>query len=592
MGFMPYYKHMFLGLSLSHDASSVVADAQGILVSAMGEERISRVKNHVGIPINSIQLLGTKNEFDTIYIGSHELLSREAALNMVVEIEQNPSNKPGMHFKPYPGSLNFVNKFSNQSPHAILEFTILNILKDLGHTNKPNFKWINHHNSHIGSALGTTHDRKSLLFSLDGQGDGESGMVAIHEPGNGVKVLARFPALDSLGELYSAVTRQYNFKGNRHEGKITGLAAYGLNSRLVDDFFKYIEVRNGIPFVKIANNELVKMIKRRSNGRFFKQLALDSNDLASTIAAKQENYADLAFAVQKVLELSVLEIINYWIDYTGIKNIGLAGGVFSNVKLNQKIAESNKVNRVTVFPNMGDGGLGIGAIWFDLASKSKLKNTKLFENMYLSPNIDQEITILREKGLRFEKMDAPHIYKQAASDIAEGKMVAVHRGAMEFGPRALGNRSILLDPRNAQINTTANRRLNRTEFMPFAPIVLEQNFHKYFEVDNDELEPFYYMTMTCNVKEGFRKQLSGITHVDNTARPQIVTEKINKFCYEVLSEFEKVTGVGCLINTSFNVHEEPINFVLEDSLKALRSLAVDCIYTENYRISLAESSFL
>jgi carbamoyltransferase len=514
---------MLLGLSLSHDASAVVTDTDGLLLSAIGEERISRVKNHVGIPINSIKLLGQKTEFDTIYIGSHELLSREAALNFAVEMEKNPSNPLGLHLSPYPGSVNFVNKFTHKSPHEILEFSILNILKDMGHTNRPNFKWVNHHKSHIGSALGTTHDVKSLLFSLDGQGDGESGMVAIHEPGSEIKVLARFPALDSLGELYSAVTRRYNFKASRHEGKITGLAAYGQNSLLVEDLLKYVEVKKGIPFVRIAGNEALKIIKRRSGSRFLNHLALDSNDLVNTVAVNSVSYADLAFAVQKVLELSVLEIINYWVEYTGVNNIALAGGVFSNVKLNQKISGLNKVKRVTVFPNMGDGGLSVGAIWFDLASKSKLKDTKLFENMYLAPIVGQEITNLKTEGLKFERLDDLDIYKRAASEIAEGKMVAVHHGAMEFGPRALGNRSILLDPRDAKINSVANRRLNRTEFMPFAPIVNEQNFYKYFQADGSTLQPFFYMTMTCNVKEEFRKQLPGITHIDHTARPQIVS---------------------------------------------------------------------
>lgn len=577
---------MFLGLSLSHDASAVCTNNDGYLLSAIGEERISRIKNHVGIPVQSIKLLGAKHEFDSIYVGSHELISREAALSMAVEIEKNPSNLPGIHARPYPGSTNFESKFKAMSAHEILEFSVQSILKDCGQTNKPVFNWVNHHKSHIGSALGTTPNSKSLLFSLDGQGDGESGMVAVNQPGSGIKILARFPALDSLGELYSAVTRRYNFRANRHEGKITGLAAYGKNSQLVDEFLNYIDVKNGIPHINLAKKEITKIIKRRGGNLLFKRIALDANDLVDKVSVNAENYEDLAFAVQKVLELSVLEIINYWIENTGINTIALAGGVFSNVKLNQQIAELTKVKSVKVFPNMGDGGLGAGAIWYDLASRSKLKSHQLFENMYLAPSMDETTTDLDLRGLKVEKMDEVELYKKAALEIEAGKMVSVHHGRMEFGPRALGNRSILLDPRYAKINAKANLRLNRTEFMPFAPIVDEKNFFKYFDFAGRELQPFYFMTMTCNVKSEFRESLAGITHVDFTARPQIVSSEINKMCHGILSEFEKLTGVGVLVNTSFNVHEQPINFTMADSLKALRSLAVDSVYTEQHRFTV------
>jgi carbamoyltransferase len=162
---------------------------------------------------------------------------------------------------------------------------------------------------------------------------------------------------------------------------------------------------------------------------------------------------------------------------------------------------------------------------------------------------------------------------------------------MEFGPRALGNRSILIDPRKANVNQTVNKRLKRTEFMPFAPIVLENYFDLYFESQNVSKQPFYYMTSTCMVRPEYRSAIPAVTHVDGTARPQIVTKESNAIVTQILEEFCLLTGVPVLVNTSFNVHEEPINFQLEDSLEALERNAVDMIYTNHGRITLRNPSF-
>ena len=161
---------------------------------------------------------------------------------------------------------------------------------------------------------------------------------------------------------------------------------------------------------------------------------------------------------------------------------------------------------------------------------------------------------------------------------------------MEFGPRALGNRSILIDPRFANINKIANDRLKRTEFMPFAPMVLEEEFSNYFESSNETMQPFSYMAMTCKVLDSVADKIPAVTHVDQTARPQIVTQELSYFCFNILKSFQAQTGIPVLVNTSLNVHEEPINFTLEDTLSCLRRGAIDVIYTEDLRITLPDSS--
>jgi carbamoyltransferase len=208
--------------------------------------------------------------------------------------------------------------------------------------------------------------------------------------------------------------------------------------------------------------------------------------------------------------------------------------------------------------------------------------------MYLGPeNVqNEESRNLNDPNLVIENISQEKVAARAAKDIASNRIVAIHIGKMEFGPRALGNRSILLDPRNSEIILQANQRLRRTEFMPFAPVVSEEYVNEYLSIEGKNSQPFYYMTMTCQVKKEAQGILPAITHVDGSARPQIINQKINPMLYKIIDEFRKLTGVACLVNTSLNIHEEPINFVLDDSIRALKLNSIDVLYTSSKRISL------
>jgi carbamoyltransferase len=433
--------------------------------------------------------------------------------------------------------------------------------------------------------------KKSILLSLDGEGDGESGAIALSKNGK-IKSLSRIPQLDSLGNLYSAVTSRYNFTPGKHEGKITGLAAFGNHSKAADILLDHVRIKNGIPeviFAKDLKSRLVsKVISRMGISlKSFRTL----EQIVDFAESKTENYSDLAFAVQSVLEKSVMEIVEYWVKQTGISDISLAGGVFANVKLNQRISELNCVSDVKVFPNMGDGGIALGGIWSNLSREGKISNQPLYNSMYLAPETlknSEEIEIAKvDSQLICVAIDDGSLFQEIASDIAKNKMVAIHNSVMEFGPRALGNRSLLLDPRRAEILKTANERLKRTEFMPFAPIILKEHFLDYFRISpTQSIQPFEYMAMTCDVNKALADKIPAVVHVDNTARPQVVTENSNDYVYKILIEFFKLTGIPLLVNTSLNVHEEPINYVLQDSIKALKSGAIDIIYSGNNKIQL------
>lgn len=577
-----------LGISLSHDSTAAITDNQGKALGAIAEERISRIKNHTGIPLLAMEaLMNSFGSVSKIVIGTHAMLSSHDAAKLIAQENEMPSSPRGKWpSHTYPG----FQMPKGTSPQKAVEKVIVNKFPDL--QGIP-FVWTNHHDGHIGSALGMVHQVKSaLLISLDGQGDGESGAISSWNSGQ-LRSLNRYGYLDSLGELYSAVTRRYNFKAMQHEGKITGLAAFGSNSAAVEILQSFIEVDKGNLRILRTDN-----LKKRLLGKTLRTLGIKSRvgltleEIVSLAESKTDSYADLAFAVQKVLEDSVIEVLNHYCRETGFKNLSLSGGVFSNVKLNQKISQMESVEDVKVFPNMGDGGISLGGVWTHLQSTQSLSTETLFDDLYLAPLSSKDIGILDEiihselfNTLTFSNESS--LIGFIAEQVASKKIVALHNSSMEFGPRALCNRSLLADPRDSEINRILNLRLKRTEFMPFAPVVRLEDFEEFFDVSKTQsLTPFLYMTMTANVKSRVSLKIPAVVHVDGTARPQVVSKESNKFIHELLTEFGKISGISVLINTSLNIHEEPINFSLQDSINGLIRSAFDILIYKNYAIRL------
>jgi carbamoyltransferase len=577
-----------IGVSLGHDSSAALTSENGEVISAVGEERISRIKSHAGIPLLSIEALlkNSDSEVTEVIFGTHRIMTIEEAKTLIVQGENNPSNPKGLFLQAYPGfARRNVTYFD---PHELIKSKMV---KEFPELNKANFVWINHHDSHLGCALGNVHnDESALLVSLDGQGDGESAAIASYLNGS-INVISRTPQLDSLGNLYTAVTERYNFQRNKHEGKITGLAAYGSFSAAVEVLSHFVAVKNGVVRIKNAKN-----LRETITGTALRKIGFESNigrnlDQIVSIAESQTcNYPDLAFAVQEILEKSVLEIINYWTLKTQLKKISLAGGVFANVKLNQRISEHVNVDSIKVFPNMGDGGVSLGSIWSHLRMKNSLSPRPLYESMYLGPETEDSDsqTVLDLDPNEFEVAhfeDFGELTREIAGLIYKNKTVAIHDGLMEFGPRALGNRSLLVDPRSKENIAIVNRKLRRTEFMPFAPVVPLEFFYDYFDISGtQELQPFFYMTCTCDVKKTIADKIPGVVHIDGTARPQIVTSESNNRIYTIIKEFHKLSGIAVLVNTSLNIHEEPINYRLVDSIHALKSDAMDFLNYNNYLI--------
>jgi carbamoyltransferase len=595
---------MLLGLNLSHDSSVALLSDSGAILAAVSEERLSRKKNVVTFPKLSIASIGSKFDLsgiNTVIIGSHSSFKFYSmnSLHWIFEESQFPKFDgmldkfawpPG--YRPEP-QFNSINDPTGSKREKWFKDRVKLELTKLGINCQIEFR--NHHDGHVFSAIGSSNFTRGISFSLDAEGDGESGSVKEFWVENGiikVRGVARIPKTQSLGYLYSAITNRYNFKPGVHEGKITGLAAYGDGGAALDFMLRHVRVREGVPefsFPKSSTGRYLRASLHKLN--LGKNLVSSFDNLADLAADRSVNYPDLARAVQDCLEISVCQMIEYFAVTLDNPRVALAGGVFANVKLNQRIVELDCIEDISIFPNMGDGGLAVGGAWDYLCSIERLDSQPKFSNMYLDTYkvSNDEIDDLRSKyvNLEFKQLNELDLVPIVSRLVAGGKIIGLFLGSMEYGPRALMNRSIIADPRDKEINNSLNNRLHRTEFMPFAPVCKLSNFNELFDTPLVvNRTPFKYMTLTCSVKEKWLTQIPAVVHVDNTARPQVISPGENPLAEQILDGFYDITGIPCLINTSFNIHEEPIVRTLSDAIRSLESGAVDFICTEDYLIGV------
>lgn len=372
----------------------------------------------------------------------------------------------------------------------------------------------------------------------------------------------------SVGLAYRLMTEALGYTPNRHEGKLTGLAAYGEPEI-------YDEIR--APFRVLDDGQITSEL---GSAKELKSLIFS--------AARRTTPQNAAASVQKLLEDLVLASIGAHLRRSNARQVALAGGVFANVTLNRRIAELPGVERVFIFPGMGDEGLAVGGLYQYLLERDGLQHwlaqRRPLADVYWGGAYDAELPHFFAEP-EIERLPGA-VAETAARLLQEGKIVALFNGRMEFGPRALGARSILASPAQQSVNDTLNARLNRTEFMPFAPCVLEEDADEVFEVTDANRYALRFMTITCKVRQEWRARIPAVVHVDGTARPQIVREESNPLYAQILRCFKRRSGLPVLVNTSFNAHEEPIIYTPAECLRALRAGRVDYVATESgvYRL--------
>ena len=418
-------------------------------------------------------------------------------------------------------------------------------------------KRMDHHLSHAANSFLCSGFDRALCVTLDGYGSGLAGSVS--EASNGkIKRLHGLPFPNSLGTLYEHVTSSLGFKPSRHEGKIVGLASYGDPSILGDILLGRIEQAPGDFRIYEANNVY---FSRYLASRFPK--------------------IDVAAAYQYVLEQVACNYVRHWVQKTGIDTLVLSGGVTANVKLNQRLFEIEGVNHIFVYPNMGDGGCGTGAALYH-SWPGGIKPS--ISSAYFGPDFPeaQLEKALQAEGLSFSRPE--HLAAEVAALIHSGQVVARFDGRMEYGPRALGNRSIMYHAREPEVNQWLNNRLGRTEFMPFAPVTLYEARERCYHNIKGAEHAAEFMTITFDCTEFMRENCPAAVHVDGTARPQLIRREVNPGYYDILKEYEKLSGIPSLINTSFNMHEEPIVSSPEDAVRAFLQGALDYLVMGPYLV--------
>jgi carbamoyltransferase len=399
-----------------------------------------------------------------------------------------------------------------------------------------------HHDTHAANAFHASGFSEALVVTLDGYGSGNCGGVYVGNE-RGLRPLQKFSFPNSLGQFYEHVTSALGFKPNRHEGKIVGLAAYGDPGILRDVLRARFEVKDGDLAIRASLNYLFP--------RFL---------------AEHFSKRDIAAAYQSVLEDVAREVVAYWLKKTGLRKLAMSGGVNANVKLNQRLREIEGVDSVFIYPNMGDGGCGTGAAMLVLGGDPCPRSP--LPDVYLGPSYSdvQMESVIRQAGLSFGRL--PAIEEKVAELLAADCIVARFAGRMEYGPRALGNRSILYPAKEPEVNQWLNHQLGRTEFMPFAPVALASEAPRLFKRLEGCEKTAEFMTMTFDCTPQMIRACPAAVHVDGTARPQLVSEATNRSFHRILRAYHERTGIPAVINTSFNMHEEPIVCSPEDALRA------------------------
>ena len=568
-----------LGIHIGHDSgSSLVIDNQ--LVADVSEERFVRIKHYAGLPVHSIDfcLKAGKISFDELdYVAvSGEITDPRLKILFNLSDEQFSQivadNVSSISLSSKVKNLIKERVVYHESPPLYMRFYNL--------STKTKVAKVDHHLAHASSAYYTSGFKDCLIITCDGVGDGASVVVWNGSYGN-IKEIKRYETSGSFGWFYSLVTESLGWWVGDGEGKTMGLAPYGNRKAVLDKkvLVYYLPSYQNGEITKGVDFGAVKYFKEFDTFHWHFPDAIKIKKVVQDYGAE-----NVAAEAQHLLEESLLNFIRYWVKKENARNLATAGGVFLNVKLNQRIIEDNIVEDYFIFPNAGDAGLASGAALYVSKKFSKEKEdiTQKIDHIYWGPcySNDEIESILRERNLHYRKSD--NISKEAAKALAEQKIIGWFQGRMESGPRALGGRSILFDPRKPENKDIINMRVKfREPFRPFCPSLMEEYASEYLSPSSKDR----YMITACNVRDEKRNVIPAVTHVDGTCRPQLISKQINERFWELLDNFRQYTGVPVILNTSFNIKGEPIVCSPRDAIKCFFDTGLDLLCIGDFIVS-------
>jgi len=465
------------------------------------------------------------------------------------------------------------------------------------------FCW--HHLSHAASSFFLSPFEEAAILTIDGVGEWTTATLG-YGKGNKITISEELHFPHSLGLLYSAFTAFLGFKVNEGEYKVMGMAPYG-KPKYVDKVLKVVKISDdGSLELDLSYFTFTHSTKKTFSKKFVElfgeprvpetpffteEFEIPSyyekiDGSLNKLKEKNQYYADIAASIQYVAEDIILKMAKNLYKKTGIKNLCYAGGVALNSKANYRLLKETEFENVFIQPAATDAGGALGAalwVWHQLFDK---KEKQVLEHAYLGKGFsyDEIKNSIEEKNLRYQELSDEKIYQKLVEALKNGKVIGWYQGRCEWGPRALGNRSILADPRNPKMKEIVNVKIKfREPFRPFAPSVLEEDIKEIFDIDKEQY-PHRFMLMTHMVKDEKRKIIPAVTHVDGSSRLQSVKKKYNPRYWQLLNHFKKETGVGVVLNTSFNLRGEPIVNSPKDAIKTFLNSGIDILVLENFLI--------
>jgi carbamoyltransferase len=565
------------------DASAAIVK-DGEVVFAIAEERLNRKKHFGGFPALAIQAC-LDHVGATIYDIDHVAIGQDTDANLARKVQYALSNPSRI--------LNFIKM--RQRKESMRDLTTL-ILGGLG-ADPGRLRFtehhLEHHIAHIASAFYCSPWEKAAGFSYDGSGDFVSTMTALCE-GTEIEILDRVYLPHSLGSFYTMICDFIGYRKYGDEGKVMGLAPYGTDT-YCDQIRRLVTSKNGsfrldLDYFQALGSNQGMQVKEDGTVELARHF---SDRMTELFGAPREPYSeitkrdmDLAFAMQHVFEEVFFDLLNALHPQVPTENIVMAGGCALNSVANGRLFDRTPFRQSWIQPAAGDEGLAIGAALHTYHSVLKQPRKWVMKNSYLGPEYsDAQIEArLKVAGLNFRKLERQPMLEAVAEQIAAGNIVGWFQGRTEWGPRALGNRSIVAHPGLPTMKDTLNARIKQREwFRPFAPSILADRQNEYFERDH----PSPFMLHVYKIRPEKRAELCAVNHVDDTGRLQTVTRAENPLYYDLIQAFERKTGIPVILNTSFN-ENEPIVCKPEEAIDCFQRTKMDVLAIGSYLVLKSE----
>jgi carbamoyltransferase len=564
---------LILGLNMFHADASAAIVQDGEVVFAIAEERLNRKKHFGGFPALAIQAcldaVGAK-----ISDVEHVAVGQDSDANLAQKVQYALANPAKI--------LNFIRMRRRKEAMRDVRTLLSNAFEIEPGKLRFQEHHLEHHIAHIASAYYCSPWEKAAGFSYDGSGDFVSTMMARCQ-GSDIEVLDRVYLPHSLGSFYTMICEFIGYKKYGDEGKVMGLAPYG-KDKYSEEVRKIIGLKNGSfqldlkYFKPLGSNQGMEVLP---DGTV--RLARHFSDrMEKTFGEPREAHAeilqrdmDLAFAMQQRFEEVVFHLLNELHKRVPLEDLAMAGGCALNSVANGKLFSTTPFRRTWIQPAAGDEGLAVGAALHTYHSVLKQPRRQELKHSYLGPEFSESRIEgdLKKAGLRYTKLERELLLEKVAHQIAQGNVVGWFQGRMEWGPRALGNRSIVAHPGLPNMKDVLNARIKHREwFRPFAPSILAESQHEYFEHDH----PSPFMLHVYKIRPEKRKELCAVNHVDDTGRLQTVACHENPLYYDLIKTFGKKTGIPVVLNTSFN-ENEPIVCTPAEAIDCFQRTKMDVL---------------